>query len=209
MKEIRDVIHSSALERVFGDDPIKNPPINVTIRTYKDDPDTEEEALEMLETMKRSIIDIYICGLMELPTLAGKDIPENYDLLNQLKYIMTRTLTTAHDDEADAIHQVLIDTGRLHDGVTYMVKISVWGRRRSDPGNGRCTIYGHLEEEYSLTFTCEKLPEPEKGPEKESAEDPEEEVSLEPIEAVKDAEAIGDAFRDMPILPAEEDPVES
>lgn len=194
MKEIRDVIHSSALERVFGDDPIKNPPINVTIRTYKDDPDTEEEALEMLGTMKRSIIDIYIRGLTELPTLAGKDIPENYDLLSQLKYIMTRTLTTAHEDEADAIHQVLIDTGRLHDGVTYMVKISVWGRRGCD--------HGLLEEEYSLTFTCEKHPEPKKEP----VEDPEEEI---PIEAIKDAGVIEGAFGDMPILPAEEAPVES
>lgn len=198
MQETRTVIHSRVLERAFGDDPLKNPPIGVIIRTYQDDPDTEEEALEMLETMKRSIIDIYVCGLMGLPTLAGKDLPEGYDLLSQLKYIMTRTLTTAHESEADATHQVLIDTGKLHDGLTYMVKISVWGRRGCD--------HGLLEEEYSITFMYVKPPEPDEEPEKNPEERLEEEA---PIEAAVDAEAIENAFRDMPILPDEEVPIES
>ena len=193
MRVINKEYTSGYLDRVYKgkDAPEVSPEINVTIRTVNDD-DIEEEAIELFEMMKGSTIDIYIASLLELPT----EVPvEEHTAEQQLRYVLTRVLTTAHEEECKAGHIVNISYGTIHDNIHKMVKVAVLGIAVPD-------VQPPVTLEYTITFTydfqkyrkeAEELAAKEKAQAEEQLRQIQEEAekaSEEDIDAV--IEEIGD-----------------
>lgn len=144
MRVISKTCTSGYLDRLYKgkDAPEVSPMIDVTIRTASND-DIEEEAIELFEMMKGSTIDIYIATLLELPT---KVPVEEHTAEQQLRYVLTRVLTTAHETEYRAGHIINISYGTINDNIHKMVKITVLGI-------ADLNMQQPVSLEYTITFT--------------------------------------------------------
>lgn len=182
MREIKKEYTSGYLDRLYKETPEVSPRIAVTIRTASDD-DIEEEAIELFEMMKGSTIDIYIASLLELPT----EMPvEEHAAEQQLRYVLTRVLTTAHDTENGAGHIVNISYGTIHDNIHKMVKVAVLGINE---------LQKHPSLEYTITFTYDFQAYRKEAEELAAREKAQAEEKFRQIQ--KEAEKVAEAEKDI------------